>query len=505
MGKFRVAAVFSDNMVLQREKNIKIFGWGTDGEKVTVRLKEKTVETIVHNGKWMTEFPPMEAGTGYTMELICGADTVRFQNIAIGEVWLAGGQSNMEFELRNCIGGKEILEQEPDPNIRFYYTPKNAYKDEKFYQDEEASHWEEFGQEGTKYWSAVGYFFARKVAQEMKVPVGIIGCNWGGTSASVWMTRESLSEDKDISEILKAYDMGIAGKSVEEQKKEFKDYMDYYTVWSEKCGKMYEENPDTEWDDVIRICGENRYPGPMNCFNQIRPCGLHECMLERVMPYSLRGFIYYQGEDDEIHPKIYYKLLTRLIRQWREEWEDLSLPFLIVQLPMFTYKDTKDTKSWCYLREAQMKTYQTIKNTGIAVILDCGQFHEIHPKNKQPVGERLALQALYQVYHKVDKKEAFGPMFAYCEYEKNGLRICLNHAEDGLLVKGELCGFEIAGADKTYVTAEARIEGNTIYLTADSVLEPKYARYCWTNFGPVSVFGTNGLPLAPFRTSEQDD
>ncbi|TAH67499.1 MAG: sialate O-acetylesterase [Anaerolineaceae bacterium] len=504
MEEFNVAAVFSDHMVLQRNKNIKVFGWGKDNSIVTVSFRGFTVETKVRQERWMAVLPPMEAGLGYEMSISCNDKVITFRDIAIGEVWLAGGQSNMEFELQNCTGGEDVLHKDINPQVRFYYTPKNAYQDEHFYETESASSWEVFGDKGTKAWSAVGYFFGRKLAKELGVTVGIIGCNWGGTSASAWMSRESLEEDRELRSYLEEYDRNNAEKTLEEQKEDYQEYITYQENWDKRVTLCYKENPKIKWNEVLDLCGPNRYPGPINSYSPFRPTGLYQCMLQRIMPYTLSGFIYYQGESDDHKPHFYQKLLTRLIRQWREDWEDDRLPFLFVQLPMHRYEADPDYKHWCLIREAQMRTYQTVKNTGIAVILDCGEFNEIHPKDKAPVGERLALQALYNVYERLEEEKAFGPIYKNFIYNNGGIELYFNYAEDGFIVQGHASGFEIAGEDKQYKKAHASIRNNTIFLKSEDVINPVYARYCWTNYGEVNIFGTNGIPLAPFRTSQKD-
>lgn len=501
MVEFKIAAIFSDHMVLQQNKNIKVFGWGEDDSVVTVSFGAITTTTTIRDGQWMAVLPPMKAGVGYEMSISCNNKTITFQDIAIGEVWLAGGQSNMELELQNCTGGMDEIQNDINPNVRFYYTQKNAYQDEHYYEAERASSWELFGQKGSKAWSAVGYFFGRKLAEELGVTVGIIGCNWGGTSASAWMNRESLEEDRDLCSYLDEYDSNIADKTLDEQKKDYQDYVSYQENWNKKAAMCYQENPTVTWNELLELIGPDVYPGPINSFSPYRPAGLYQCMLQRIMPYTLSGFIYYQGESDDHKPQYYQKLLTRLIRQWREDWEDDELPFLFVQLPMHRYEADPDYKHWCLIREAQMRTYQTVKNTGIAVILDCGEFNEIHPKNKAPVGERLALQALYHVYDKIDEEKAFGPIYKSHVYKDDGIELFFNYAEDGFIVQGDPSGFEIAADDKLYKKAEAYVWNNTIFLKSEEITKPMYARYCWTNYGEVSIFGTNGIPLAPFRTS----
>jgi len=501
MREFKVAAVFSDHMVLQRNKNIKVFGWGRENSIVTVTFRGVTVKSKVKDGRWLAVLPPMDSGVGYEMSISCDDKVITYVDIAVGEVWLAGGQSNMEFELQNCIGGEEVLKNDVDPQVRFYYTPKNAYKNEEFYEMEQNSSWEVFGDEGTKAWSAVGYFFAKKLAKELGVTVGIIGCNWGGTSASAWTSRESLEEDKQLSSYLEEYDKNMAEKTLEEQEKEYQEYFVYQEDWGKRAALCFEENPMTTWNEIVERCGENKFPGPINSFSPFRPAGLYQCMLQRIMPYTLSGFIYYQGESDDHKPHLYQKLLTRLIRQWREDWEDDLLPFLFVQLPMHRNEGDPDYKHWCLIREAQMRTFQTVKNTGIAVILDCGEYNDIHPRDKVPVGERLALQALCNVYKRIGEDKAFGPIYRSFEYKDGAIELHFDFAEDGFVVDGDITGFEIAGEDKQYKEAKVSINGNTILLESNEILEPVYARYCWTNYGDVSIFGANGIPLAPFRTS----
>lgn len=211
--------------------------------------------------------------------------------------------------------------------------------------------------------------------------------------------------------------------------------------------------------------------------------------------------IFGQGEADDMKPVLYQKLLTRMIRQWRDDWEDQTLPFLFVQLPMHRNESDPDYKNWCLLRESQMNTFKTVKNTGIAVILDCGEFNDIHPKDKIPVGERLALQAMYQVYQIRNEREAFGPIYKTFEYKDGGIELSFNYMEEGFRINGEASGFEIAGEDGNYINAAIEIRGSKIFLSSSEITYPLHARYCWTNYGDVTIFGTNGLPLAPFRTN----
>lgn len=504
------AAVFSDNMVLQRNKKIRIFGKADEGSIVTVSFLGKTNKTVCRNGRFLLYLPEFNAAEGAEMVISDGKETFRFINIAIGEVWLAGGQSNMELELQNADGGRELLKNgskdEDIQKVRFYYTPKVAYECDALYEEERKAHWELFDEKDAAKWSAVGFFYAKELAKNLGVTVGIIGCNWGGTSASAWMSREALLEQEATRSYVEEYESSEwVKKSREDQIKDYEDYIAYHTDWEAKAAEIYEKEPMMPFDKVQEMIGICRYPGPMNCANFTRPYGLYEAMLKKLIPYTLRGFIYYQGESDDHKPNSYYALFTRLIRQWREDFMDNSLPFLLVQLPMHRYQHDPDTKNWCIIREAQMKAYETVKNTGIAVVIDCGQFHEIHPRNKKPVGKRLALQALYEVYDKIKKEEAFGPIYRDFLYKNGGMEISFDHAVKGFTVKGELTGFELAGEDGVFYSAKAVIplnesSKNKIFLLSQEVKEPVMARYLWTNYGEVSLFGTNGLPAAPFRT-----
>lgn len=497
MAGFEVAAVFSDNMVLQHGKNVSVFGTGTDGSEITVDFLGNKSRCTVRDGRWRAVLPPMEYTDSDEMTITDGTNSVSFKNVAVGEVWLAGGQSNMEYELRNCTGGMEHIQNDTDVKVRFYYTQKKTIHDDDFFESERKMAWRTFDdKESAKYWSAVGYFFAKELSERLGVTVGVIGCNWGGTSASAWIKREYARGETSV--YFEEYDAAVAGKSYDALVKEYRDYQEYQVAWDKRSAEYYSHTENPTWDGCLKACGECRYPGPPSPVNPLSPGILHESMIERVCPYTLAGFIYYQGESDDHRPDMYYTLFCELIRNWREDWGDDSLTFICAQLPMHRYEADVDTKSWCVIREAQMRAYRTIKNMGIAVIIDCGEFNEIHPKNKAPVGHRFALQALNVVYGKCAEDEAFSPMAKSALWRESDVVLSFSHAPGGFEVKGTLSGFELCGEDGVYVPAKAVIEGEKIILSADGVTLPAGARYLWTNYGEVTVYGKNGLPLAPF-------
>lgn len=507
MGMLKCSHLFTDHMVLQRDKNIKVWGMAYDGNKVNVEINGKTGSGITVDHKWMVTLPPLEAGGPYTLNVWDDKGECRqFVNVMIGEVWLAGGQSNMELELKDSLNGKEMLKNIKGTHVRYFYVKKNAYMDEFYYQDEANNSWQEADEDSSGSWSAVGYYFAKKLSEEIGVTVGIIGCNWGGTSASNWMSIQMLESDADTQIYLKDYEKAMEGKTLEQYLIEVKAYKVWQEDWQPRMDAYYAANPEATWEEAQKVVGVCKWPGPIGPTHEYRPNGLYETMLKRVIPYALAGFIYYQGESDDHHPEIYDKLLRNLICQWRNDWEDNLLPFICVQLPMHINKGAEDTKNWCLIREAQMKVHQTVANTGIAVAIDLGEYNNIHPVDKKPVGERLALQALHHFYELILGKEAYGPIYDSCEYDKDGIMLKFNHAEDGFLIKEDkLEGFEIAGIDKVYYKAEAIIKENKIFVSTKEVTDPKYARYLWTNYSNVYVFGKNGLPLAPFRTSVRDN
>ena len=538
---FEVAAVFSDHCVLQREKNICVFGWSDEQERVFAELFDKNGKSIgknsgkLANGRWEVWLPPVCAQEGCSLVVKFGDFSKTFFDVSVGEVWLAGGQSNMEFELKNCAEGPDELANEKCPNVRFYYTQKIGWLDQKFYDSERNTAWGVWGDDGCGAWSAVGYFFAKKLARELGVTVGVIGCNWGGTSASAWIPKSCMEKDADLRTYLEDWDCEIGEKSIEQQCKEYDDYEIELDLWNKRAAPYYAEKPDIGWDELASKIGKCPWPGPKSCKNPYRPGGLYECMIKRLLPYSLRGFIWYQGESDDHKPYFYEKLFGTLIHKWREDWCDEKLPFLFVQLPVHRYKQDKDFKHWCLIRQAQEKVFTGIKNTGMACALDLGDFNDIHPRGKKVVAERLALGAMNVAYNLIEETDAFAPKLkeALCVSGENGtcgkVILTFDFVKDGFEVRedkkrleelrqmeeiaGEklaedFTGFEIAGDDGIFYPAEFEFDKcdcSKIILSSKKVENPVNARYAWFNYGPVTIFEKNGMPLAPFTTCKMND
>ena len=538
---FSVAAVFSDNMVLQRNRFISFFGDADDDFSVTVTLFNENGKILSqnkaasHDGKWKIKLEPQSAQNNCKIDISATDGTASinktFSNVCIGEVWLAGGQSNMEFELQNCTEGPdELTNQKDDPNVRFYYTNKIAWKDEHFYEAEKNTCWQTWESDGKKSWSAVGYFFAKKLAQDLGCTVGVIGCNWGGTSASAWMKKDYLSVDDDLRTYLTEQEEATAGKSIEQQIKEYEDYEKEYSEWDKKYAKLWQEKPGISWEEAEKLLGKNPWPGPKSCKNPYRPTGLYECMLSRITPYTLQGVIWYQGESDDHKPQMYAKLFGMMIQNWREDFDNPELPFIFVQLPEHRYEQDKDFKHWCLIREAQLKIHQTVKNAWMTCAMGLGQFSDIHPRAKKTLAERMEQNALANVYKKLPSENVLSPILKDYFSKDGKITLVFDNADNGFSihddsqtlenykklekiqgndVPSDFTGFEVAGIDGVYYPAKFAFGGtdshlNTIILCSSKVPQPVFARYAWYNYGPSTVFGKNGLPLSPFRTSQND-
>lgn len=499
----KCANIFSDNMVLQRNKSVYIWGFALPFDIIQIQFNGVTIETKTQKtSKWNITLPPMKENDNLHMIVknLNSNETITFNNIAIGEVWLAGGQSNMEFELQNSLNAKSELEICDKSNVRSYNVIRNAYIDEFFYLQENTSAWELSNEENCKKWSAVGYYFAKKLSKELGVTVGIINCNWGGTSGSAWVSREKLLSNKDTQSYVFEYDKAIEGKSFEDYCKELEEYEEYVAQWQPKITEFYIKNPQGLWGDALAYAGECKYPGPIGYKSEFRPCGVYQTMIKRVAPYTISGFLYYQGESDDHKPNSYYSLLNEVISQWREDWLDDTLPFMLVQLPMHMERGDTDHKNWCIIRQAQCRIHQNIKNTGLAIILELGEFGNIHPINKQPVGERLCLQALYHVYHKIDGNLAYGGLYKSHTITNEGILIDFDYIQNGFKITGDLDSFEIASYDKKYHKAEVKIYDNKIFLYSKKVEYPVHARYLWTNYTEIHLFSSDsGIPVAPFN------
>jgi len=526
MCKLKPAAIFSDNMVLQHGKPVPVWGWGSG--TICVKWESGSVnfktETVAENGYWGLSLPPLPACLKGELVITDGTDEIRLKNAVTGDVWFAGGQSNMEMELINCKNGEAELAactcseasstcseaSSTNENIRFYQVVKRAVIDEDYLREEAASRWQICSPDTAAMLSAVAFFFARKINADLDIPVGIINCSWGGTSISTWMSREQLEKTRAGQRFIDDYNTLIGGKSDEQYNAEMENHNAKWREWDSRVRARKEKEPGVSIEVLNRECGKSPWPQPAGKTSPYCPTNLHTARILRAAPFALKGFLYYQGEEDApLRNADYREMMYYLITQWRRDWHDNTLPFLFVQLPMFISRDEMESSNqsgippedWCFMREAQYLASLDNANTGLAVIIDCGEFDNIHPLDKQTVGFRLALHALKKVYGK--EIAADGPVFSYATTEGSTLRLRFSNAECGIEFRGNkgdiYACFEVSGGDNHYYPAKAEIDGNDVVLSSEHVTQPKLARYAWYKFGPTPLFAKNGLPAMPFR------
>ena len=501
MQQFKLSPSFRDGAVLCRNKEIRLWGTAEDGKRLTLVLKNEwgqalgRDEAVAKAGKFLFRLPPQKAQVKCTLTLSDGQSSVSYADIAIGDVFLAGGQSNMELELQYADEGKELIPVHSNPLVRYFNVPKFARFGPEAEEANENARWLPVAPGTARDMSGVAYFFAMKLQPEIQVPIGIIDCYWGGTSVTCWMDEESLNRTAEGQRYIREYSALWAGKSMEQYLAEEKAFFDGLHQWSDQADALKAVHPEYTNQQLCAEIGPcppwNPPAGPGSPF---RPDGLVHTMLERVIPATLTGVLFYQGEEDTWRTKRYDVLLTSFILRLREQFQDNDLPFLNVQLPMWIDgAATEDSKLWPALRLAQWKVYRNLRHTGLAIMIDEGEFDNIHPTNKRVVGERLYEAALDVIYQRKARRSPF----ALGKYTKDG-KLCVSLSAPVFdRGQGEFL-MEIAGEDGQFQPAETALNGEEIILSCPAVPHPVMARYAWTDYAIVRLFGANGLPLAPF-------
>jgi sialate O-acetylesterase len=474
----KLPAVFSDNMVLQKMEKAPFFGTADKGEAVTVKVGEATAQTTAgDDGKWKLVVDT-HAMSGPVEISVKGNNTINIKNAIIGEVWIASGQSNMEFSFNGLKNLAEEKAAANNPNVRMF-TVQKATSDTPL--TDVKGKWELTTPQTVGGFSAVAYFFARELNQKLNVPVGVIHTSWGGTVAEAWTSKEALAAaDPEVKVLWDKWDAAHSAFTPEVKAK----YEADVKAW-QAAGRPKNKQP--------------RQPAGMVHANA--PTALYNGMIAPLINYGIKGAIWYQGESNAGRSYQYRKLFPLMIADWRNRWGEGNFPFYYVQLANFMAKDTEPKDSgWAELREAQTMTLSS-PNTGMAVIIDIGEEKDIHPKNKQDVGKRLAQWALNKDYGKTDV-EVSGPLYDSMKVEGDSIRIKFTHSE-GLQAKGDkLTGFAIAGADKKFVWADAKIDGDSVVVHSDQVAHPVAVRYAWGNNPTCDLYNKADLPASPFRTDE---
>ncbi len=472
-------AVISDNMVLQKGK-ANVWGKAEPKEKVTIKLAGKTATaTAGEDGAWSAKLDVPKAGGPFEMT-VEGKNSITIKNVVVGEVWVASGQSNMEFTMGGVKDAAKEVEEAKFPMIRMFTVTKKV-ADEP--QSDCKGRWEVCAPEAVRGFSAVGYFFARDLNRKLKVPVGVIHTSWGGTPAESWTPKATLEADEELKLINERW-----GKFAENFAKAKEDAEKKLAQWKEQAAKD-------------KADGKPGKPAPRvpqsPDSNPNKPSGLYNGMIAPIVPYTVRGAIWYQGESNAGRALEYRKLFPAMIQSWRKAW-GTDLPFGFVQLANFMARKPEPADSaWAMLREAQTMTLKLPK-TGMAVIIDIGEEKDIHPKNKQDVGKRLALWAEANVY---DQGETFsGPMFSSMKVSGDKATITFKNS-GGLVAKdGPLKGFAIAGEDMKFAWADAKIAGANVVVTNPSMPKPVAVRYAWADNPECNLYNKAGLPASPFRT-----
>ncbi len=486
----RLPDVLGDSMVLQQNQKIPIWGTADAGETVTVSFqKQKLTVAADAVGKWRVDLKSLKADFTPQTLTIAGKNKIELKDILVGEVWLVAGQSNMQRLLRETANGEEVQRQANHPNIRLF----NASREVAFKKKQgKLGEWAACTPASVAEFSAAGYYFGVELERELKVPIGLINSSYGGSQAEAWTPVEYLTANPELKatvERTKIWD--------EERPRVKVEYTEAIKKWREESEKQ-------------KAAGVRPSPSPgvPDALRDYRvAASIYDRMIAPLMPFAIRGAAWYQGESNEARAEQYNILLPVMIKAWRERWGQGDFPFGIIQLPNYrAVKPEPEESAWSFLREAQRRTALNTINAGLIVTIEIGEANDIHPKNKLDVGKRMAVWALKDVY---GRKLADAPKFKKAEIKGAKIILTFDDVGGGLKIKDgtKPDEFAIAGADKKFVWAEAKIVGkNKIEVSAPNIQQPVAVRYAF-NSNPKHPNLTNdsGIPAAPFRTDDWAD
>lgn len=475
----KLPTVLTEHMVVQRGLPVHVWGWADPGEGVSASFRGANRQATADNlGRWSVYLPSGEAGGPFEMN-IRGKNTISLRDVLVGDVWLASGQSNMEWTLNAASNADEAAAKASYPKMRLFHVRNKS--SEYPLDDAAADSWTECNPETAAKFSAVAYFFGRDLHEHLGVPIGLISTSWGGTPAEAWTSLPALSSDAAFIPVFSGWSwfMDRQSETLLRREKQLRD-------WEQAVRKAKAEGK----------AAPNR-PWVPNEGYSWRPAGLFNAMIAPLTPFPIKGVIWYQGESnaDAVRAPLYAHLFQAMIRDWRRAWGVGDFPFLFVQLANFK---TGPDSIWPVVREAQLDTLE-LANTGMAVTIDIGNPADIHPRNKLDVGKRLSLWARAMNGEKV---EYTGPLFRQATPEGNAIRVWFDHAEGLTARDGAPRTFEVAAADKKFVPAEARIDGQSVVATASGVSTPVYVRYGWSDNPDCNLYNSAGLPASPFRSGE---
>ena len=441
----KLPSIFNDNMILQQDSNISIWGWSKSRSSIsiTVSWNEKTLITNSDdNGKWIINIKTPKSGKSHEISLKSGDQKISLSNILMGEVWIASGQSNMQMNLKGynnepVLGANDAIANSNNSEIRFFTVERNTSETK---MENLEGNWSISNPENSPSFSAVAYSFAKHLNTVLDVPVAIIHSSWGGTPAEAWTDSQSLNTD---------FEKGV-----------IKNHR----------GRASDE-----------------------------PSSLYNAMINPLINFRIKGAIWYQGESNVARANNYAKLKNSMIEGWRRAWNQGSFPFYFVQISPYKY-DGNDKSSSAFLREAQLNTMFNTSNTGMAVSLDVGDENSIHPPRKFILGKRLAYWALNKDYG-LSTVEFSGPVFKSLEIKENKVLLKFDYAKSGLYCPDEeINNFELASEDRVFYPANAKIMRNQLEVLSDNVKNPVHVRYGWKNYLNGNLYNTKGLPASSFRS-----
>lgn len=481
--KLRLATAFSDHAVLQRDLAVPVWGRAEPGTKITVAFagQEKS-GTTDKDGKWSVKLDPLTASAeGRTLTVKADAESAAIEDVLVGEVWVCSGQSNMGWTLKASLGGDEAIAAAGDAQLRLFNAQARAVDTP---QESIGGAWAVDSSASATNFSGVAYFFGKALRAKLGVPVGLIKSAVGGTVAEAWTPQPDL----DMNPTLKPL--------IQQQAARLAAYPAQVEAW-----KKIEADEIKKWEAAVAQAKADKKPeprkptGPQDPANNVnRPFGLYNGSIAPLVPYGLRGFIWYQGESNSGRGKEYQTLFPALITAWRKNWAQGDVPFLFVQITPHNGMSPE-------VREAQRLSVQTVPNTAMAVTIDVGHPSDIHPKDKATVGQRLALGARALAYG--EKLTYSGPDYDSISVNGNKATLRFKHVGGGLVAKeGGLKGFSIAGDDGNFVEAKAEVVGDTVVVSSDAVSAPVQVRYGWTNVPEGTLWNKDGLPASPFQSDK---
>jgi len=482
-GDVRLPALFSEHAVLQQGVSVPVWGWADPGEEVTVEFAGQSRQVkAAANGTWRISLDALKPSQAGAELVVKGKNTLTVKDVLVGEVWLGSGQSNMAMTVNRCKDFEKEQAAANFPGIRMFTVPRVVATEP---QTACEGTWVVCASNTVEAFSATAYFMGRELHRKLGVPVGLINSSWGGTPVEAWTSREAMGAVPALAAVTGPWDEKVAAPW--DKTKMMEGYAKRMDAWKEQvkmakaAGKSAPRAPQKPVDPRL---------------SQHRPANLYNAMIAPLIPYALRGAVWYQGEsnarDNSAH--LYGVQLQTLIQDWRARW-GVTFPFAWVQLPNFRASD----RNWPLVREGMLQTL-SVPNTGMAITMDIGESRDIHPKNKQDVGLRLAFWALGEVYGK-PVGAVSGPLPSGHAVKGDKVVCSFTHTDGGLVARGgALKGFVIAGADRVWHPAAAVIEGSAVVVSSPNVKAPVAVRYAWASDPECNLFNGAGLPASPFRT-----